>query len=238
MDNKTIIKNKLVNFLTHQKNIIKSSFIQEISYPYIAIILGCFTIILASIQYSNNRDYFQKIFSPDNDNDKTYAGNAMLYYLDFIGINGMIVNTPGYVFYYVATYLLLALIECNIGHIAVLFFLAVLFMYRGSIKGFEHWTCFNDAYNASYIGNESFCCGSYILWASLGFCLYVYQKHITLRWRIAWWILMLCVFIGLVINDYYIYNLNRDEDRRVCGSFFHHALNYVLGIFCAIVLSQ
>ena len=115
--------------------------------PFIAIILGCLTIILASIQYLNNQDYFQKIFSPDNDDDKTYTGNAMLYYLNLIGINGMIVNTPVHLLFYLATYIFLALIECNIGHIAILFFIAVLLMFLGSINGFSKWICFNSAYN-------------------------------------------------------------------------------------------
>ena len=106
--------------------------------------------------------------------------------------------------------------------------------------GFKSAICENYLYDAGSVENSPYCCGSFILFATLGFTLFIFQKHISdLYTKMFVWFIIACVWGGCVLYENYLtYGDQKTGNQKNCKIFFHHAFNYIVGIFCALVLSN
>jgi len=149
-------------------------------------------------------------------------------------------NGLPHILFFILTYICLSLIELNIGHIAVVFFLTILLISYTFIKEFDVTICDNILYSNNSLYNARYCCGSFILFASLGFVLFIIQKHINdLYSKFLIWIIIAGVWGGCVLyENYYTYALMEPSKNKTCHLFFHHATNFLLGIFSALVLAK
>jgi len=240
--NLSSINNILANFLG---NFILKSFVNKTKYPVISIILFIVTLVLNIIQYLHNDKYLQTYFSPSTFNyyapRNTYSffGNIMIYFLDVIGVNGFIKNTPAHILLLLITYTLFGLIELNIGHFAVFVFFLWITMCQYFIARFGNFVCMNETYNYG-IDKSVFCCGSFIWVASLGFCMYVIQQYLQLKWRLIFILLMIIVYGLFAIYDYInsSQSLDKNKNQRICSSMFWHSSLYIFGIIFAISFSN
>jgi hypothetical protein len=235
-----------VNKIANIVSFIKRTFVKETSYPIISILLFILVIIVNSIQYSNNdKNYIQYNIQRSISTDKNNLSlqNSLLYLYDFISINGFMYNGLIYILFYILTYFCLSLIELNIGHISLLFLLLIGIMFQLSWGGFQDAICANSLYsNSRSLLSSPYCCGSFVLFMSLGFVLYLIQKNIN-NWGIRSLILfvILCTWIGCILYDYYSkfsYGDDKDGPQKTCKSFNWHAANFVFGIFCGVTLAN
>ena len=220
---------------------VSNSFIKETKYPFISVLLFIIVLILNIIQYTkNDKTYLQSLIKHKYNNPN--FENLLLFFYDIVGINGFIQNTPAHVLILLLTYGCLSLIEMNIGHISVLFFLLVISMYQYSIEYFQSVNCTDELYNneRGILLNSPYCCGSFINLASIGFVLYVIQNNIKkLQLRIICWIIMGLVWGGLIIYENYITYVDLPNNSvKTCALFFWHATNFLLGILCGAALSN
>lgn len=240
MSNKKMSNNNLLNNIV---SFIKSTFVKEIRYPIISIILFIIVIILNSIQYSNNdTTYLQNKIkdSISTDINQSSLQNAFLYLYDFIGINGFLNNSLAHILFLILTYSCLSLIELNIGHILLLFLFVIGIMFQFMWDGFQSAICNNSLAGSPSLSASPYCCGSFILFMSLGFILYVIQNNIN-KWltRSILLFIILCIWIGCFISDYYTTYVNlKSSPQKTCKSFSWHAANFVFGIFCGIALGN
>jgi hypothetical protein len=219
-----------------------NTFIKSTKLPFISISLFIVVIILNTIQYNNDNKYLQTQVekSISYETGSTSFNNILLYIYDVIGINGFIMNGLPHILFFILTYICLALIELNIGHIAVLLFLIILLMFQFFIGGFSNAICENIKYGSGRLLSSPYCCGSFILFASLGFVLFIIQKHINdLYSKFLIWIIIAGVWFGCILyENYYTYALTEPSESKTCSLFFWHATNFLLGIFSALVLAK
>lgn len=210
-------------------------------FPFIAIGLFIVVIILNSIQY-NNSTYLQDQIknSISQDEDSTSPQNALLYIYQIIGINGFAIYGFIKILFFLLTYIFLGLVEMNIGHTKTLFFLIMILIFRYFIGGFDSAVCKNDLNDGDNAGNNTYCCGSFILWASLGFTLFIIQKHISNLYKklCVWFVIAFVWGITILFENYITYGLEKTSNQKNCKLFFRHAAAYVLGVFCGLVLSN
>lgn len=243
-----------MNMISNIKNLssfIVKSFVNKAQYPIISVILFILVVILNSIQYSeNNVNYLQSKLVPSKYSPRTleytkyspttdynFFGNSMIFFLDLIGVNGFIINTPAHVILLILTYTLMGLAELNIGHIGIIYFLVVLMMMQYFMNIYSNFVCIND--EEFNLFSSQFCCGSFIWVPLLGFFMYVIQRYLSMKWRITFIFLMLITFGIFVIVDYTVYMKNIENDNsRICKSLLWHACAFVFGIFSAIALSN
>ena len=246
-----------VNKIAHKFNIYpllnnivyftKRTFVKETSYPIISIILFIIVIILNSIQYSKNDEYLQnKIIEKRYDDNKklknVYLSNFILYFYDIIGINAFLYNGLLHIFYLILVYILLSLIEMNIGHIPLIILLFIIILFNSAyMDGIVNSICENS-YNINDLRTSPYCCGSAILFTSLGFVLYLIQHNII---QMNYYILMLFIivlaWIGTILFDYYTVFINKkymEEDSKVCNSLNWHASLLIFGILCGVAMGN
>ena len=235
--NRFFRKYNIYKLLNNIFSFTKKTFVKETRYPIISIILFILVIILNSIQYSKNENYLQNKIkqSISTGKDKLSLQNALLYFYDIIGINGFTVNGLVHILYYILTYFCLSLIELNIGHIPLLFLLFIDILFNFSWRGFQDAICNNNLNRTKDLESSIYCCGSFILFMSLGFVLYLIQKNIN-SWIVRGIVLLvtLCVWIGTFLSDYFTVYDDESNPRRTCLSFTLHAANYIFGILCAV----
>jgi hypothetical protein len=113
-------------------------------------------------------------------------------------------------------------------------------MFRYFIGGFDSAVCKNDLSDVDNLGNSPYCCGSMILWSSLGFTLFIIQKHTTDFYKKMYaWFIIGCVWAGCILYENYVtYGDQKTSNQKNCKLFFRHAAVYVYGIFCGLVLSK
>ena len=230
------------SWINHFVHFMLNAFMKKSMFPFIAIILYIMVIVLNTIQYNNHKTYLQDkiINSASTDKDSTSPQNILLYFYHMIGINGFTVNGLAYILYFILTYTCLGLIEMNIGHINTLFFIFVLVLFRYFEGGFLSAVCQNQLDWGDSIGDSPYCCGSFFMWASLGFTLFIFQKHASdFYTKMFIWFIIICVWVGCVIGENYIsYGDEESSNQKTCKLFFWHVPNYILGIFCGLVLSN
>lgn len=209
--------------------------------PYITIILFILAVILKTIQkIKNNTNYLQnKIRNPTN---KTLNPISAFFinYLDAMGINSFFTNDvntlwTGILLLFL-TYPLLALIELNIGHRLVAYFIIMLIFYQQFAGGFQELICYNDFYSTS-LGDSSFCCGSFFAWAIVGCTfaiLFTYGQGIIMKTILG--LIALILWGVLVMVDYYSTFANDTYDKRKCKAFYWHACNYFFGFISGLLL--
>jgi len=229
--------NKIVHFFL-------DTFVKETKLPFIAIFLFILVIVLNSVQYYNNDKYLQTQIKDtiSKEPDSTSFQNIILYIYDMMGINGFNSFGLGIILLFILTYICVALIEMNIGHIKVLYFLIVCLMFQYFEGGLSASVCLNNQYGCLDLGNTPYCCGSFITYASLGFVLFIIQKNISsLYKKLLVWFIIGCVWGGCVLGDYYIksaYGDMEEGNRKNCRIFFWHATNFLLGVFSGLVLAN
>ena len=228
--------NNLVHFLLN-------TFVKSTKLPFISILLFILVITLNSIQYNNNDTYLQTQVRKSISTlpDSTSFNNILLYIYDILGINGFILNGMTHILFFILTYICLALIEMNIGHIKVLYFLIVCLMFMFFEGNFSLAICNNNIYGLKNgVSNSPYCCGSFILFASLGFILFIIQKHINdLYIKFIIWFIIACIWAGCVVYEkYYTYVDMKENNQKTCRLFFWHAANFLLGLFSGLVLAK
>jgi hypothetical protein len=226
--------------------------------PFISIILFIIVIILNSIQYAkNNNTYLQKqveVSISTLPGSASYQ-NILLYFYDFIGINGFlscskgaelaipelgkfmsVITIFGLILYFIITYVCLSLIEMNSGHNAVLFFLMVCLMFQYFNINFGNVICDNKIDTGIIFG--PFCCGSFIFFAALGFVLFIIQRKTkNLYIKISIWFIMLFIYGICMLMEKFMQNL-QTNNQGFCKLLLWHAFNFVLGIVCGSVIGN
>ena len=246
-----------VNKIAHKFNIYpllnnivyftKRTFVKETSYPIISIILFIIVIILNSIQYSKNDEFLQnKIEEKRYDDNKklknVYLSNFILNFYNIIGINAFLYNGLLHIFYLIFVYILLSLIEMNIGHIPLIILLFIIILFNSAyMNGIVNSICENS-YNINDLRTSPYCCGSAILFTSLGFVLYLIQHNII---QMNYYILMLFIivlaWIFTILFDYYTVFINKkymEEDSKVCNSLNWHSSLLIFGILCGVAMGN
>ena len=215
------------------KTFFNDNFIIKTNKPIISILLFITTIILNSIQY-NNSNYIQNKINSSN----TFL-NIFLYLFDLIGINGFYYNTIGYLFYFILTYLLVLLIETNIGSRHLCYFLIILIILSNFISTYLNLVC-SDESNQYITFNSIFCCGSFLLWPSLGFILYIIQKNQkNIRLKITILLIISIIWIGNLLYDKYItYSYITNYSEKICKMFNYHALFFLFGLCNGYILAN
>lgn len=223
---------------------VKKTFIKKSKLPYISILLFILVVVLNSIQYSKNDTNFLQDNTTSHNKHKfnqfTFS-NSLLYLYDYIGINGFITSGLAHILFFMLTYFCLALIEMNIGHIAVLFLLLVGMMFQFTIGGFKNSICLNNITGSDRLENTPYCCGSFVLHISLGFVLYLIYKNMNTKLSkgIILFIIF-CTWLGIFLVDKYIYFAENklEETEKNCYAFLWHGSNFLLGVFSSIVLAN
>lgn len=231
-------KHRWINTIVH---FILDKFIKSTKIPFISISLFIIVIILNYKQYSNNNKYLQTQIQNSISGGSSKLNNALLFIYELIGINGFSNNGLLHILFFILTYICLALIELNIGHIAVVFFLLILIMSNTFQTEFKTVICKNLLTGSGdSLSNSTYCCGSFVLFASLGFVLFIIQKNINdLYSKIIIWLIMACVWGGCILYEKYdTYAYMVAGYSKTCSLFLWHATNFLLGIFCALVLSK
>ena len=113
--------------------------------PYVSIILFILAIALKTIHKLNDDpNYIQNIILGSDDNLKTYINPAsafFLNYLDLMGVNSFLDNMSVGIIYILISYPLLMIIEMNIGHVHIAYFIIVLILYSSFATNFQQLVC-------------------------------------------------------------------------------------------------
>lgn len=223
---------------------IKNAFIKKTNKPIISILLFIVVVVLNSLQYANNDTYLQNKVMVSNryyPEGTTNVNNVALYIFDMLGINAFINDTPAIIFYFMITYILLALVEMNIGYATLLFLLIIDVMFLAFWDPFQDAICKNDLYSLSgSMGNAPYCCGSFVLFMAFGFVLFITQKNIK-NIYIRLFVLLIGVFVIFMCSLYDTYktfSYMDDSPQKTCLQYTWHAANFVFGILCASILSN
>lgn len=215
--------------------------------PYISIILFIIATILKTIQkMQNNQSYLQNIIL-GTDSNKTQSNPisaACLYYLDAIGVNSFF-DTPDNtmilgIIMLLINYPLLMLIEMNIGHAYLAYFILVLILYHPFAILYQKLVCYNSTYANAGLANSPFCCGSFLLWASVGCALAIMLSCAT-SWTakfIVLFVILLTWGIIIIVEYFATYANEPDNDKRTCKSFYWHGMNFAFGVLSGLVMAK
>jgi len=208
-------------------------------YPIISVIFCVLAIVFNTVQYIKNDHYYlqNKLLKMNVDINNVSPFNFILLIFNLIGINGFLENTVAHILIILVTYLLLGIIELNVGSLQILFILMFLVFFTSISHGLSNLECNNDLIMVDYL--DVYCCGSFILMFALGFVLYMVMHHLHGIPKLILLITMIVSWFGCVLYDYYVsYSVEKIKEKRVCKSFNWHALNYCLGIFAGVALAK
>jgi hypothetical protein len=193
-----------------------------LNFPIISLSLFILTLILSLIQYNKNDiNYIQK---------KTKNNGYLLQLFDLLGINSLLYNSLIYILFFIFTYLWMVIIELNIGHIAMIYFVLILIGFKIGLDSISSLTC--DNITSISTNNLLNCCGSFIFWPALGFVLYLIQNCFNNMIYKGMAITTIPIIYGvLVYMDTKIYSNN-----NLCFGFSWHSLIFILGVLSGKVL--
>ena len=215
--------------------------------PYVSIVLFILALVLKTIQRtSNNMNYLQDITLGKGQN-KTHSDPVsalFLYYLDTMGVNsffntdfnnlavGLIMLLLGYP--------LLALIELNVGHALVAYFILVLIFYQTFSAGFKNLVCKNSTWSNNSLDSSHYCCGSFIFWATVGcFLAVLFMNASGLFMKLGVAAAIILTWVGVVLYEYYgTYANERNDELRKCETFYWHGMNFAFGVLSGIILAN
>jgi uncharacterized membrane protein YecN with MAPEG domain len=216
--------------------------------PFITIILFILALVLKTIQsvkYNDNQpEYLQKKVRDVNNKQKLDPISALfIYYLEAMGVNSLIElpDNPVWagVIMLIFGYLILALIELNIGHSLVAYFILVLILYNSFSNGYQDLICSNIAsYNS--LDKSPYCCGSFIFWASIG-CFLAILFICATGWQLKLVISVIAslIWMCVILFEYYgTYANVSNKDLRLCKSFYWHGCNLFFGFVSGLVLAK
>jgi hypothetical protein len=209
--------------------------------PYVTIILFILAVILKTIQkIKNNTNYLQQKIRNSRYKTLNPISAFFINYLNAMGINSFFTNNVNTIWtgilLLILTYPLLALIELNIGHRLVAYFIIVLIFYNEFAGGFQELICYNDFTNSS-LNDSPFCCGSFFAMAILG-CTFAILFSYGQGWIMKSILggIALFLWVILVLVDYYTTFSNDKDDKRKCKAFYWHACNYFFGFISGLLL--
>lgn len=244
-------KAKLVLNTTY--NLIKKTFAPKSSrlydkIPYVAIILCILAVVLKTIQkVKNNQNYLQNIILGTDGNKKTENNpvNALfLYYLDAMGVNSLFDTSKNNmvigIIMILINYPLLMMIEMNIGHAYLAYFILVLILYNPFAILFQKLVCYNSTYANAGLNDSPYCCGSFIFWATIG-CALAILLLCANGWKQQICVLgiILLTWCGIIIYEFFgTYADETNDDKRTCKTFYWHGMNFVFGVLSGIVLAK
>jgi len=216
--------------------------------PYVAIILFILAVVLKTIQKNqNNQNYMQDIILGTRTDQKTQnnpISALFLYYLNAMGVNSFF-NTPANSFalgiiMLLINYPLLMMIEMNIGHAYLAYFILVLILYHPFASLYQILVCYNSTNADTSFVNSPYCCGSFIFWATIGCAL-----AILLLSANGWMLKSIILFIillswgGIIIYEYFgTYADITDNDKRTCNTFYWHGMNFAFGVLSGLVMAK
>jgi len=244
---------KAKQVLNITSNLISKSFAPRTSrfydtIPYVSVILCILAIVLKTIQrIQNNQDYLQNIVLGTGSNKKETQNPVsalFLYYLDSMGVNSFFdtpENTIAFgIIMLLINYPLLMMIEMNIGHAYLAYFILVLILYQPFARLYQKLVCYNSTYADAGLDNSPYCCGSFIFWATIGCAL-----AILLSCANGWIVKSIILFIilltwgGIIIYEYFgTYANETNNDKRTCKSFYWHGMNFVFGVISGLVMAK
>lgn len=210
--------------------------------PYVSIILFIIATVLKIIQKTrDDSKYLQSTIYNKDDKQMNPITALFMNYLELMGLNSFFdINGNNIIygiFLLIITYLLLSIIELNVGHAMIIFFVIILILYQYYAYGYQKLVCENDT-NTENEMNGSMCCGSFLMWATVGCFIGILFKHsnkyIT---KAIIGIIGLILWGILVIIDYFTIYSNKN-DSRLCYSFTWHANNFLFGIITGIVIGN
>ena len=215
--------------------------------PYVAIILFILATILKTIQkVQNNQNYLQNMVlgTGTNKNQSNPISALFLYYLDTMGVNSFF-DTPANtmilgIIMLLINYPLLMMIEINIGHAYLAYFILVLILYHPFAVLFQKLVCYNSTYADASLGNSPYCCGSFIFWATIGCVLAILQSCAN------GWVQKICVlgiilltWCGIIIYEYFgTYADETNNEKRTCKTFYWHGMNFIFGVLSGLVMAK
>jgi hypothetical protein len=217
--------------------------------PYVSIILFILAVVLKTIQrLSNDKNYLQNIVLGKTQTPRKTQSDPVsalfLNYLDTMGVNSFFdtSNNPLAISIVMVLigYPLLALIEMNVGHALIGYFILVLIFYVSFAGGFQNLVCQNNTSTISKLSNSTYCCGSFIFWATIGCFLSILFMNAN-RWTTKLIILaiILLVWGGIILYEYFgTYVDESNQDLRTCNTFFWHGMNFAFGVLSGIVMAN
>ena len=228
----------LGNGLIAIKNEIEK-FAKTTTKPILSLVCFVLVVCLNTVQYLKNGQYLQDQLMSSVEQAPAFL-NLFLYVYDLIGIDGYTWHTPWFAIYFLLTYTCLAIIEMNIGSLAALYFIIVCLFYSMMIEGFASAICENNLTSNNILLDSPYCCGSFILCASVGFVLFVIQNNQNnKKWRILTLIVMVATWGGCVLYEYFeTFGYMENGEQKNCRIFFWHATNFLLGVFSGVALSN
>ncbi len=224
-----------------------SSIYHKFKIPYVSIILFILAIVCKSIQKtSNDQEYIQNIILGKDGNQKKHIDPVsafFLNYLDSMGVNSFFDTdfgnsmTVGIIFLLI-NYPLLMMIEMNIGHACLAYFIIVLMLYHPFSIQYQNLVCYNRTWG--YYGDSPYCCGSFFFYATIGCALAILLSY-AYGWMMKSIILSIILLIwgGIVLYEYYIVykdKENEEDNKRTCLSFYWHAMNFAFGVLSGLVM--
>jgi hypothetical protein len=194
--------------------------IDLLQVPIISLTLFILTLTLALIQYKkNDEEYIQK---------KTKNNGYLLQLFDLLGINSLLYNSLIYILYFIFTYLFMVIIELNIGHIAMIYFVLVLIGFGIGIDSISSLTC--DNMTSISTNNLYYCCGSFVFWPALGFVLYLIQNCFDNMIYKGITITTIPIIYGVLVY------MDKKDYGNLCNGFSWHSLIFILGVLSGKVL--
>lgn len=146
-----------------------------------------------------------------------------------VGIIMLLINYP-----------LLMMIEMNIGHAYLAYFILVLLLYHPFAILYQTLVCYNSTYADAGLNDSPYCCGSFIFWATIG-CALAILLYCANGWIVKS-IVMLIILLtwgGIIIYEYFgTYATETNDDKRTCKSFYWHGMNFVFGVLSGLVMAK
>jgi len=217
--------------------------------PYVSIALLIIAITLKTIQrVSNNMNYLQDIVLGKTQKPIKTQSNPVsalfLYYLDTMGVNSFFDTSYNPlvigIIMVIIGYPLLALIELNVGHALTAYFILVLIFYRTFAGGFQRLVCKNDTWSVLDLSESTYCCGSFIFWATIGCFLGILLMNISnLVMKLGMLFIILLIWGGIILYEYFgTYSNESNQDLRTCKTFYWHGMNFAFGILSGIIMAN
>jgi hypothetical protein len=137
-------------------------------------------------------------------------------------------------------YPLLALIELNVGHALVAYFILVLIFYRAFAEGFQKLVCMNITWGDNGLDGSSYCCGSFIFWATIGcFLALLFMNAPGLFMKLGVLFVILLTWGGVVLYEYFgTYANETNDEKRTCKTFYWHGMNFAFGVLSGIIMAN
>lgn len=213
--------------------------------PYVAIFLFILAIVLKSIQKNNNQKYIQNIILGTDDNTKTHINPIsafFLYYVDAMGINSLFDISGNSIvvgiIMILINYPLLMIIEMNIGHAYLAYFIIVLILYKSFAISYQTLVCYNSTYVNCGLETSPYCCGSFIFYATIGCALGILLSCASGRITKSIILFIILLIWGcIIIYEYFgTYADEKNDDKRTCKSLYWHGMNFVFGVLSGLVM--